>query len=201
MQNLSLKRAMLLRPNGRGRPGFRIRLGTKSRLGVVLAGIPANPGEPAVHLTVNDATAYCAWAGKRLPTDEEWVLAAYTEFRQGSPPPFETGQTYPYPTGPTPDGANCLGDCGLISVQDYSARLNRGRGPAFGWHHGAGRQWSLRYGGEWGSGRMMGSIGVSHAWGILVVWLGPDAGGKSGNKAQEDGRGVHRVPLHAKSAD
>ena len=93
-------------------------------------GIPANPGEPAVHLTVNDAIAYCAWAGKRLPTDKEWVLAAYTEFRRVPPPPFETGQTYPYPTGPTPDGANCLGDCGLIPVQDYSARLNRGRGPA-----------------------------------------------------------------------
>ena len=93
-------------------------------------GIPANPGEPAVHLTFNDAAAYCAWAGKRLPTDEEWVLAAYTEFRRVPPLPFETGQTYPYPTGQTPDGANCLGDCGLISVQDYSARLDRGRGPA-----------------------------------------------------------------------
>ena len=93
-------------------------------------GSPADPREPAVHLMFNDAAAYCAWAGKRLPRDEEWVLAAYTEFRRFPPPPFETGQTYPYPTGPTPDGANCLGDCGLVSVQDYRARLDRGRGPA-----------------------------------------------------------------------
>jgi formylglycine-generating enzyme required for sulfatase activity len=94
-------------------------------------GQAADLDQPAVHLTFDEAQSYCQWRGARLPTDSEWMEAAYTERRLNPPPGFETGVTYPYPTGASPTGANCLNDCGRISSQiDYSRLLMRGIGPA-----------------------------------------------------------------------
>ena len=93
-------------------------------------GRPGHEDEPAVHVTFDEAQAYCLWARKRLPNGQEWIEAAYTERRLAPAPPFERGRTYPYPTGDGPEGANCLGDCGETPAIDYSAVLDRGHGHA-----------------------------------------------------------------------
>lgn len=85
---------------------------------------------PAVHVNYDEAQAFCAWAGGRLPTDAEWLKAAYTETRPQAPAPWRFGQTYPYPTGHTPLGAQCLGDCGPDRAHPHGAVLTRGQGPA-----------------------------------------------------------------------
>jgi formylglycine-generating enzyme len=92
-------------------------------------GKPGAANEPAVHVNYAEAQAFCKWAGKRLPTDAQWGQAAYTERRANPPAGFVTGRTYPYPTGDSPQGANCLGDCGNVPTV-ANAVTSRGRGHA-----------------------------------------------------------------------
>ena len=54
---------------------------------------------PATHLTWFEATAWCQWAGRRLPTESEWELAAVTQqrFAWGQVWEWTASRFLPYP--------------------------------------------------------------------------------------------------------
>ena len=94
---------------------------------------PTSDTEPAVHLTFDEAQAFCRWSGGQLPTDAQWLSAAYTEQRAAPAPPFSRGSTYRFPTGDTPEGAQCLDDCGDAArtrAVRHGVKLWRGHGHA-----------------------------------------------------------------------
>ena len=104
-------------------------------------GVTANDQEPAVHLNYAEAQAYCEWAGKRLPTDEEWASAAYHEQRRNPQADFEFGKVYDYPTGDQPNGANCLSECGPSLSVDHGKPASWD-GSYYGWKQQGGSQWA-----------------------------------------------------------
>ena len=93
-------------------------------------GQPAAANEPAAHLTFNEARAICQHAGKRLPTDAEWVNAAYQEQRPQPTAPFVNGKRYRYPNGDQATGSNFLNSGTPVARSVPANALTRGRGHA-----------------------------------------------------------------------
>ncbi len=105
---------------GLERPQFWTARGTRTRFGIEEE---LRPDEPVQHVTFFEAEAYAAWAGARLPTEEEWEKAATWDpmagrrrrFPWGSAEPtaalanLDGAALRPAPVGAYPAGASAYG--------------------------------------------------------------------------------------------
>ncbi len=107
--------------------------------------VPLEPHRPVLHVNWWEAEAYCNWAGRRLPTEVEWEVAAAAEPGSDGRTLSEAKRRFPWGNdAPTPERAN-LGWCamGTVDVNAHPAGDS-----AFGCRQMIGNVW------EWTSSNL-----------------------------------------------
>ena len=100
--------------SGREHPTYWVRDGNKWMVRQFDRVVPLPPHAPIIHVSWYEAEAYCNWAGRRLPTEAEWEMAASAE------PGSDHKRRYPWgDTEPTPKLANL--DSGRLGPVDVTA--------------------------------------------------------------------------------
>jgi iron(II)-dependent oxidoreductase len=100
--------------------------------------VPLEPHRPVLHINWWEAEAYCNWAGRRLPTELEWEVAASAEPAQFGKDLTEGKRRFPWGDDPPePERAN-LGwrAMGAVDVNAFSASDS-----AFGCRQMMGNVW------------------------------------------------------------
>ena len=129
----------------------------------------AMPGEladyPIYNVKWDDARAFCAWEGKRLPTEAEWERAARgglegESYPWGKEKPDRERARYSTPEGPAPvkrHPANAFGLYGMAGsvaewCQDWFEREYYGASPSENPQGPAAGQYKIVRGGAWSDG-------------------------------------------------
>jgi iron(II)-dependent oxidoreductase len=69
--------------------------------------VELDDGLPVIHVNWYEASAYCRWADRRLPTETEWELAASADRPTNEPSLTTSKRRYPWgDDSPTPERAN-----------------------------------------------------------------------------------------------
>lgn len=80
---------------------------------------PLAPDAPVCHVSGYEADAYARWAGCRLPTEDEWEVAAQSERQEGNF--YESGALRPLPVGSRHGMNQMFGDLWEWTSSSYSA--------------------------------------------------------------------------------
>jgi gamma-glutamyl hercynylcysteine S-oxide synthase len=100
--------------------------------------VPAS--QPVMHVSRHEAQAFCQWAGRRLPTEVEWELAARLGLARG----FVWGDAFEWVAGSARPYAEVLTPgpwpaSGTQAVMRGASWMTRSR-----WHHAGARRFAVQ---------------------------------------------------------